>query len=101
MLVLLELTILAILFSRRPRMSLYKERKKWLKEKRFLEENHRETPTRRCRGQPYLTPKNIVICRIVFSVDDWTYADLKAKKVQFVAPLRSRIYSGPRKIESG
>ncbi len=84
-------------------MSLYKERKKWLKEKRFLEENHRETPTRRCRGQPYLTPKNIVICRIVFSVDDIdrTYADLKAKKVQFVAPLRSRIYSGPRKIESG
>jgi len=34
------------------------------------------------QGQPYLTPKNIGICRIVFSVDDIdrTYADLKAAR---------------------
>jgi hypothetical protein len=40
-------------------------------------ENRRETPTRP-QGQPYLTPNNIGICRIAFSVDDIdrTYADL-------------------------
>jgi hypothetical protein len=53
-------------------------------------ENRRETPTRRRRAQPWLTPNNIGICRIAFSVDDIdrTYADLQAKKVQFVAPLK-------------
>jgi len=47
------------------------------------------------QGPALPDPKNIGICRIVFSVDDIDrmYADLKAKKVQFVAPLRSRIYS--------
>jgi len=76
-------------------MSLYKERKKRLKEKRFQEGKIVE----RCRpaaAEPALpAPNNIGICRIVFSVDDIDrmYADLKAKKVQFVAPLRSRIYS--------
>ena len=41
-------------------------------------------------GQPYVTLNNIGICRIAFGVDDIdrTYADLQAKKVQFVAPLK-------------
>jgi catechol 2,3-dioxygenase-like lactoylglutathione lyase family enzyme len=42
------------------------------------------------QGQPYPTLNNIGICRIAFSVDDIdrTYADLQAKQVQFVAPLK-------------
>jgi catechol 2,3-dioxygenase-like lactoylglutathione lyase family enzyme len=42
------------------------------------------------QGQPYPTLNNIGICRIAFSVDDIgrTYADLQAKEVQFVAPLK-------------
>jgi hypothetical protein len=91
MLALLELTILAILFSRRGRMSLYKERKKWLKETRFQEGKIVERPDPPPQGPSYLTPNNIGICRIAFSVDDidGTYADLQAKKVQFVAPLKT------------
>ena len=36
------------------------------------------------------SPTKIGICRIAFSVDDIdrTYADLQAKKVQLVAPLK-------------
>ncbi len=100
MLALLELTILAILFSRRPRMSLYKERKKLLKEKRFQEGKivARRRPAA-YGASPTLTPNNIGICRITFSVDDIdrTYADLQAKKVQFVAhSRRSRDPTVPR-----
>jgi catechol 2,3-dioxygenase-like lactoylglutathione lyase family enzyme len=42
------------------------------------------------QGQPYPTLNNIGICRIAFTVDDIdrTYADLQAKKVDFVAPLK-------------
>ena len=41
------------------------------------------------QGQPYPTLNNVGICRIAFTVDDIdkTYEELKAKKVQFVAPL--------------
>jgi catechol 2,3-dioxygenase-like lactoylglutathione lyase family enzyme len=42
------------------------------------------------QGQPYPTLNNIGICRIAFSVDDIdrTYADLLAKQVQCLAPLK-------------
>ena len=42
------------------------------------------------QGQPYPTLNNIGICRIAFTVDDIdrTYADLQAKKVQCLAPLK-------------
>jgi catechol 2,3-dioxygenase-like lactoylglutathione lyase family enzyme len=42
------------------------------------------------QGQPYPTLNNIGICRIAFTVDDIdrTYADLLARKVQCVAPLK-------------
>jgi len=46
-----------------------------------------EPPT---QGQPYPTLNNVGICRIAFTVDDIdrTYEELKAKKVDFVAPLK-------------
>lgn len=42
------------------------------------------------QGQPYPTLNNVGICRIAFTVDDIdkTYEELKAKKVEFVAPLK-------------
>jgi catechol 2,3-dioxygenase-like lactoylglutathione lyase family enzyme len=42
------------------------------------------------QGQPYPILNNIGICRIAFSVDDIdrTYADLQAKEVQFVGPIK-------------
>ncbi len=42
------------------------------------------------QGQLYPTLNNIGICRIAFSVDDIdrTYADLLAKQVQCLAPLK-------------
>jgi catechol 2,3-dioxygenase-like lactoylglutathione lyase family enzyme len=47
------------------------------------------------QGQPYSTLNNVGICRIAFTVDDIdrTYEELKAKKVEFVAPLKK--ISGP------
>jgi glyoxylase I family protein len=46
-------------------------------------------------GQPYPSLNNIGICRIAFAVDDIdkTYEDLKAKKVECLAPLKK--ISGP------
>jgi catechol 2,3-dioxygenase-like lactoylglutathione lyase family enzyme len=46
-----------------------------------------EPPT---HGQPYSSLNNVGICRIAFTVDDIdrTYEELKAKKVEFVAPLK-------------
>ena len=46
-----------------------------------------EPPT---QGQPYSTLNNVGICRIAFTVDDIdrTYEELKAKRVEFVAPLK-------------
>jgi catechol 2,3-dioxygenase-like lactoylglutathione lyase family enzyme len=42
------------------------------------------------QGQPYPTLNNIGICRIAFTVDDIdrTYADLLAKRVECLAPLK-------------
>ena len=42
------------------------------------------------QGQPYPTLNNVGICRIAFNVDDIdrTYADLKARNIEFVAPLK-------------
>jgi catechol 2,3-dioxygenase-like lactoylglutathione lyase family enzyme len=42
------------------------------------------------QGQPYPTLNNVGICRIAFTVDDIdkTYEELKAKRVEFVAPLK-------------
>jgi glyoxylase I family protein len=42
------------------------------------------------QGQPYATLNNIGICRIAFTVDDIdkTYEDLKAKKIECLAPLK-------------
>jgi glyoxylase I family protein len=42
------------------------------------------------QGQPYSSLNNVGICRIAFTVDDIdrTYAELKAKGVEFVAPLK-------------
>jgi glyoxylase I family protein len=42
------------------------------------------------QGQPYSTLNNVGICRIAFTVDDIdeTYEQLKAKGIQFVAPLK-------------
>ena len=41
-------------------------------------------------GQPYPTLNNIGICRIAFTVDDIdkTYEELKAKKIECLAPLK-------------
>jgi len=42
------------------------------------------------QGQPYPSLNNVGICRIAFTVDDIdrTYEDLKAKGIEFVAPLK-------------
>ena len=42
------------------------------------------------QGQPYPTLNNIGICRIAFTVDDIdkTYEELKAKKIECLAPLK-------------
>ena len=42
------------------------------------------------QGQPYATLNNVGICRVAFTVDDIdeTYEQLKAKGIQFVAPLK-------------
>jgi catechol 2,3-dioxygenase-like lactoylglutathione lyase family enzyme len=42
------------------------------------------------QGQPYPTLNNIGICRIAFTVDDIdkTYADLVAKKIECLTPLK-------------
>jgi catechol 2,3-dioxygenase-like lactoylglutathione lyase family enzyme len=42
------------------------------------------------QGQPYPTLNNVGICRIAFTVDDIdkTYEELKAKAIEFVAPLK-------------
>jgi catechol 2,3-dioxygenase-like lactoylglutathione lyase family enzyme len=52
------------------------------------------------QGQPYPTLNNVGICRIAFTVDDIdkTYEELKAKKVEFVAPLKKLDGPGGRKI---
>ena len=52
------------------------------------------------QGEPYSSLNNIGICRIAFTVDniDKTYEDLKAKKVQFVAPLHKIDGPGGAKI---
>jgi catechol 2,3-dioxygenase-like lactoylglutathione lyase family enzyme len=53
------------------------------------------------QGQPYPTLNNIGICRIAFTVDDIdkTYEELKAKKVEFVAPLKK--LKGPAGAQMG
>jgi catechol 2,3-dioxygenase-like lactoylglutathione lyase family enzyme len=53
------------------------------------------------QGQPYPTLNNIGICRIAFTVDDIdrTYEELKAKKVEFVAPLKK--LTGPGGAQVG
>jgi glyoxylase I family protein len=52
------------------------------------------------QGQPYPTLNNVGICRIAFTVDDIdkTYEELKAKKVEFVAPLKKIDGPGGNKI---
>ena len=52
------------------------------------------------QGSPYPTLNNVGICRIAFTVDDIdkTYEDLKAKKVDFVAPLKKIDGPGGAKI---
>jgi catechol 2,3-dioxygenase-like lactoylglutathione lyase family enzyme len=52
------------------------------------------------QGQPYPTLNNVGICRIAFAVDDIdkTYADLQAKRVEFVAPLKKLTGPGGAKI---
>jgi catechol 2,3-dioxygenase-like lactoylglutathione lyase family enzyme len=57
-----------------------------------------EPPT---QGQPYSSLNNVGICRIAFTVDDIdrTYEELKAKKVEFVAPLKQ--LTGPGEARMG
>jgi catechol 2,3-dioxygenase-like lactoylglutathione lyase family enzyme len=52
------------------------------------------------QGQPYPTLNNVGICRIAFAVDDIdkTYEELKAKQVEFVAPLKKLDGLGGAKI---
>ncbi len=52
------------------------------------------------QGQPYPTLNNVGICRIAFTVDDIdkTYEELKAKNVEFVAPLKKIDGPGGAKI---
>ena len=52
------------------------------------------------QGQPYPTLNNVGICRIAFTVDDIdkTYEELKAKRVEFVAPLKKLDGPGGAKI---
>jgi len=53
------------------------------------------------QGQPYPTLNNVGICRIAFTVDDIdkTYEQLKALKVEFVAPLKK--IKGPKDNQIG
>ncbi len=53
------------------------------------------------QGQPYPTLNNVGICRIAFTVDDIdkTYEQLKALKVDFVAPLKK--INGPNGNQIG
>jgi catechol 2,3-dioxygenase-like lactoylglutathione lyase family enzyme len=52
------------------------------------------------QGEPYPSLNNIGICRIAFTVDDIdkTYEQLKAKKIEFVAPLRKNDGADGNKI---
>jgi catechol 2,3-dioxygenase-like lactoylglutathione lyase family enzyme len=52
------------------------------------------------QGQPYATLNNVGICRVAFTVDDIdkTYEELKAKRVEFVAPLKKVDGPGGAKI---
>ena len=52
------------------------------------------------QGRPYPTLNNVGICRIAFTVDDIdkTYEELKAKRVDFVAPLHKVDGPGGNKI---
>ena len=52
------------------------------------------------QGQSYPTLNNIGICRIAFTVDDIdkTYEELKAKRVEFLAPLKKIEGPGGAKI---
>lgn len=52
------------------------------------------------QGQPYPSLNNVGICRIAFTVDDidQTYAELKGKGIQFVAPLKKLTGPGGAKI---
>ncbi len=52
------------------------------------------------QGEPYQSLNNIGICRIAFTVDDIdrAYEELKAKGVQFVAPLKKVDGPGGAKI---
>ena len=51
-------------------------------------------------GQPYPTLTNIGICRIAFTADDIdkTYEELKAKKIECLAPLKK--INGPTALSS-
>jgi catechol 2,3-dioxygenase-like lactoylglutathione lyase family enzyme len=51
-------------------------------------------------GQPYPSLNNIGICRIAFTVDDIdkTYEELKAKSIEFVAPLKKMTGPGGTKM---
>jgi catechol 2,3-dioxygenase-like lactoylglutathione lyase family enzyme len=53
------------------------------------------------QGQPYPTLNNVGICRIAFTVDDIdrTYEELKARKIDFVAPLKK--LTGPGGAQMG
>jgi len=52
------------------------------------------------QGKPYPSLNNVGICRIAFTVDDIdrTYEELKAKGIQFVAPLKHITGPGDSKI---
>jgi len=52
------------------------------------------------QGQPYPSLNNVGICRIAFTVDDIdrTYEDLKAKGIEFVAPLKKIVGPGGARI---
>jgi len=53
------------------------------------------------QGQPYPSLNNVGICRIAFTVDDIdkTYEELKAMRVDFVAPLKK--LTGPNGAPMG
>ncbi|MBV8775498.1 MAG: VOC family protein [Deltaproteobacteria bacterium] len=57
-----------------------------------------EPPT---QGQAYSSLNNVGICRIAFTVDDIdrTYEELRAKRVEFVAPLKK--ITGPGGAQIG
>jgi catechol 2,3-dioxygenase-like lactoylglutathione lyase family enzyme len=52
------------------------------------------------QGQPYPSLNNVGICRIAFTVDDIdrTYEDLRAKGIEFVAPLKKIVGPGGARI---